>query len=125
MHPGRRGELPDPRRDEQKGPPEQIDESCCRRRHDQDELQPAEKVQEKGELEDIKADILLKERVGDAKGGRIQEEEQVFPLGGAVGGGKKSDEKGPHEDQDLEGGRFHFPEGEGESSRRIAEKRLF
>ena len=122
MHPGRRGKLPDPRRDEQKRSPEKIDEPRRRRRHDQDELQPAEKVQEKGELEDIKADILLKERVGDAKGGRIQEEEQVFPLGGTVGGGKKSDENGTREDQDLEGGRFHFPEGEAEPSRRIAEK---
>ena len=83
----------------------------------QDELQPAVDVEEKGELEDIEADILLEERVGDAEGGRIQEEEEVFPLGGAVGGGEKTDEERSHEDQDLEEARFHLPEGDAERSR--------
>ncbi|EKD22106.1 MAG: hypothetical protein ACD_87C00152G0001 [uncultured bacterium] len=79
-------------------------------------------MQEKGKLEDIETDILLKERVGDAEGGGIQEEEQVFPLGGSVGGGKKTDEERAREDQYLEGSRFYFPEGESEPCRRIAKK---
>ncbi len=71
-------------------------------------------MEQKGELEDVEADILLEERVGDAEGGRIQEEQEVFPLGGAVGGGEKAEEERSHEDQDLEEARFHLLEGDAE-----------
>ncbi len=106
----RRGEAEELRRPDDHGLADDVDDGRGDEGEEVQAHEPAEDVVEKGQLEDVKADVFPEEGIVRSEGNAVEVQQQVLPLGGPRQRGKQSEEERDHQDQEL---KRQFPQGLG------------